>query len=35
MRHQQETLRAQYGFAPLPQITEEDAKIPPSLRNLH
>jgi hypothetical protein len=29
MRHQQETLRAQYGFEPLPQITEEDAKIPP------
>jgi hypothetical protein len=35
MRNQQETLRAQYGFAPLPQISDEDAKIPPSLRNLH
>jgi hypothetical protein len=35
MRNQQENLRAQYGFAPLPQISDEDAKIPPSLRNLH
>ncbi|AIF83516.1 hypothetical protein NTE_01452 [Candidatus Nitrososphaera evergladensis SR1] len=35
MRQQQETLRAQYGFEPLPKITEEDAKIPPSLRNLN
>ncbi|UVS69314.1 hypothetical protein [Nitrososphaera viennensis] len=34
MLQQQETLRAQYGFEPMPKITEEEAKIPPSLRGL-
>lgn len=32
MRNQQEELREQYGFEPLPEITEEEAQIPPSLR---
>jgi len=32
MREQQKTLRDQYGFEPLPEISEEQAKIPPSLR---
>lgn len=31
---QQTTLREQYGFEPLPEITPEEALIPPSLRNL-
>lgn len=31
---QQEALREQYGFEPLPHITPEEAQIPPSLRNL-
>ncbi|HKZ61381.1 MAG TPA: hypothetical protein VJZ68_03045 [Nitrososphaera sp.] len=33
MRDQQETLREQYGFEPLPEITEQEAQIPPSLRD--
>jgi len=33
MREQQKTLRDQYGFEPLPEISEEQAKIPPSLRD--
>ncbi len=31
---QQAALREQYGFEPLPDITPEEAQIPPSLRNL-
>jgi hypothetical protein len=34
LRHQQEDLREQYGFEPLPELTEEEARIPPSLRDL-
>ena len=34
LREQQSTLREQYGFEPLPEITEEEAQIPPSLRDL-
>jgi hypothetical protein len=34
MREQQKELRQQYGFAPAPEITEEQARVPPSLRNL-
>ena len=33
MREQQKTLREQYGLEPLPDISEEQAKIPPSLRD--
>jgi len=33
MRDQQETLREHYGFEPLPEITEQEAQIPPSLRD--
>lgn len=33
MREQQKSLRDQYGFEPLPEISEEQAKIPPSLRD--
>lgn len=32
LRHQQKDLRAQYGFEPLPTLTEKDAQTPPSLR---
>ena len=32
--NQQAALREQYGFEPLPEITPEEAQIPPSLRNL-
>lgn len=31
---QQAVLREQYGFDPLPEITPEEAQVPPSLRNL-
>jgi hypothetical protein len=31
---QQATLRDEYGFEPLPQLTPEEAQIPPSLRDL-
>lgn len=31
---QQAMLREQYGFEALPEITPEEAQIPPSLRNL-
>ena len=31
---QQATLKKQYGFEPLPEITSEEAQIPPSIRNL-
>lgn len=31
---QQATLREQYGFEPLPEITTEEAQIPPSIRDL-
>jgi hypothetical protein len=34
LRQQQETLREEYGFEPLPEITPEEAETPPSLRNL-
>jgi hypothetical protein len=34
MREQQKTLREQYGLPPAPDITEKQAQIPPSLRNL-
>ena len=30
---QQAGLREQYGFEPLPEITAEEAQVPPSLRN--
>ena len=33
MRDQQKTLRDQYGFEPMPEISEEEAEIPPSLRD--
>ena len=33
MLDQQETLRNQYGFPPAPEISPEEAQIPPSLRN--
>jgi hypothetical protein len=33
LREQQEGLREQYGFEPLPHISEEQAQIPPSLRD--
>jgi hypothetical protein len=33
MREQQKTLREQYGLEPQPDISEEQAKIPPSLRD--
>jgi hypothetical protein len=32
LREQQTALREQYGLEPLPEITEEEAQIPPSLR---
>lgn len=31
---QQANLREQYGFEPLPEITAQEAQVPPSLRNL-
>ena len=34
LRDQQRVLRDQYGFEPLPDITSEEAEIPPSLRGL-
>lgn len=34
LREQQTMLRDQYGLEPLPEITEEEAQIPPSLRDL-
>ena len=34
LRDQQRALRDQYGFEPLPEITSEEAEIPPSLRDL-
>ncbi len=33
LRNQQEDLREQYGLKPLPRITEQQAEIPPSLRD--
>jgi hypothetical protein len=35
LHNQEVQLRKQYGFEPLPEITAEQAEIPPSLRNLH
>jgi hypothetical protein len=35
LREQQTMLRDQYGLEPLPTITEEEAQIPPSLRDLN
>jgi len=32
LREQQSTLRDQYGLEQLPEITEQEAQIPPSLR---
>jgi len=32
LREQQGTLREQYGLPPAPEISEEEAQIPPSLR---
>lgn len=34
MHDQQVNLRQQYGFAPVPDITPQQAEIPPSLRDL-
>ncbi len=34
MRNQQATLRDQYGFEPLEQLTKEQLETPPSLRDL-
>lgn len=34
MRQQQATLRDQYGFEPLEQLTKEELETPPSLREL-
>ena len=34
LREQQETLREEYGFKHLPELTPQEAQIPPSLRNL-
>ncbi len=34
MREQQATLRDQYGFEPLQQLTKEELETPPSLRDL-
>lgn len=34
MREQQISLRQQYGLEPLPDITPQQAEIPPSLRDL-
>jgi hypothetical protein len=34
MRGQQEELREQYGLPPAREITEQEAEIPPSLRDL-
>jgi len=33
LRNQQEDLREQYGLKPLPRISEQEAEIPPSLRD--
>ncbi|HEX2014490.1 MAG TPA: hypothetical protein VLA68_04610 [Nitrososphaera sp.] len=33
MRDHQEALREEYGLPPAPVITEEEAQIPPSLRD--
>lgn len=33
MRQQQATLRDQYGFEPLEELTKEELETPPSLRN--
>lgn len=34
MRQQQTNLREQYGLPPAPHISEQQAQVPPSLRNL-
>jgi hypothetical protein len=32
LREQQKALREQYGLPPLPEVTESEAEVPPSLR---
>jgi hypothetical protein len=35
LHNQQVQLRKQYGFAPLPEISANEANTPPSLRSIH